>query len=501
MSFQQGLSGLNASSKHLDTIGNNVANASTVGFKQSQAQFADMFAASLSGAGGVQIGTGTKVAAVSQLFTQGNITTTNNPLDTAVSGQGFFRMTDATGNVLYTRNGQFQMDKNGFLTNNQGHKVNGYLPNAAGVIVATQPVPLQINAADLQPKMTSVATIGANLDSRAAVPATAAFNATDPTSYNNSTSLSVYDSLGASHVGTMYFQRQAILPTTSPAIIPVAATTMTVASAVGLAVGNTVTIPGAGPLGVPLTATISSIAGNVLTFTPATSTATLAGAAIASNAPSPNWNVYLTVDGVTVPATVPPALTTPMTTLTFDALGKLASTVPASAPIGKVTSAVLFPGSTTVSATQTLSLDFGSAAAGTTQYGGNFGINTLTQDGYTSGRLNSTSTAADGTINGRYSNGQTRPLGQILLANFASPQGLQPVGNNEWLETSTSGGPLLGAPGSSSLGVLRSSATEDSNVDMTAELVNMITAQRVYQANAQTIKTQDQLLQTIVSLR
>jgi flagellar hook protein FlgE len=146
---------------------------------------------------------------------------------------------------------------------------------------------------------------------------------------------------------------------------------------------------------------------------------------------------------------------------------------------------------------QTINFDF----AGTSQFGGNFGVNTLTQDGFASGRLSGFSTSADGTILGRYTNGQSRALAQVVLANFTSPQGLQPLGNNAWAETAASGGPLVGTPGSSSLGVLQSSAVEDSNVDLTAELVNMITAQRVYQANAQTIKTQDQVLQTLVNLR
>jgi flagellar hook protein FlgE len=139
--------------------------------------------------------------------------------------------------------------------------------------------------------------------------------------------------------------------------------------------------------------------------------------------------------------------------------------------------------------------------AQSTQYGGNFGVNSLSQDGYASGRLSGFTTSSDGVILGRYTNGQSRPLGQIVLANFTSPQGLQPLGNNAWAETSASGQPLPGTPGSSSLGVLQSSAVEDSNVDLTAELVSMITAQRVYQANAQTIKAQDSILQTIVNLR
>lgn len=497
MGFQQGLSGLNASAKHLDTIGNNVANATTVGFKQSQAQFSDMFAASLSGAGGVQVGTGTKISAVAQQFTQGNITNTSNPLDTAISGQGFFRLTDAAGSVLYSRNGQFQVDKNGFLVNSQGHKVSGYLPNAAGAIIASAPVPLQINSADLTPNMTTSAVIGANLNSTSAVPATSAFNPVDSTSYNNSTSMSVYDSLGASHIGTMYFQRQPIaIAGTGTVAVTAGVATMTLGSTAGLAVGNTITLATAPT---PTTYTITGINNATgLTVTPATAAAAFAAT---TNAPSKSWNSYLTVDGVPVPAPIPPAGIIPMATLTFDTLGKLASTTPPTTPIGTVVSSPVFPLSTTVSTTQAVTFDFNSPAGGTTQFGGLFGVNKLTQNGYASGRLNSTSTGTDGTILGRYSNGQSRPLGQVLLANFTSPQGLQPVGNNEWVETSNSGGPLVGMPGSSSLGLLQSSATEDSNVDLTAELVNMITAQRVYQANAQTIKTQDQLLQTIVSLR
>ena len=501
MSFQQGLSGLNASSSNLDTIGNNVANANTVGYKQSQAQFADMFAASLTGTGATQIGTGVTVATVRQQFSQGNITTTTNPLDTAISGNGFFQVTNAAGSTFYTRNGQFLIDKNGFLVNNQGNKISGYMPNAAGTLVTGSPVPLQINPADLQPNASSLATVGVNLNAAAAVPATAVFSPTDPTSYTNSTSMSIYDSLGASHVGTMYFQRQPIAPTTSAAAVAAAATTVTVASSAGMSVGNTITIPGAGVAGAAMTATITGIAGNVLTFTPATTTATAAGVAISSNAPSPNWNVYLTVDGVSVPATVAPAAPTPLTQLTFNALGALASTTPATAPVGTVVSSPLFPLSTTVNTAQTLTFNFGSAAAGTTQFGSAFSVSTLTQDGFTSGHLNSTSTGPDGTITGRYSNGQTRPLGQIVLANFTSPTGLQSIGNNQWVQTAASGTPLVGVPGTGSLGVLQSSATEDSNVDLTAALVNMITAQRVYQANAQTIKTQDSLLQTIVNLR
>jgi flagellar hook protein FlgE len=405
MGFQQGLSGLNAASKSLDVIGNNVANASTVGFKQSQAQFADVYASSMAGSSGGQAGIGTRVATVAQQFTQGNITTTNNSLDMAVSGSGFFRM-DNNGSITFSRNGQFQLDKNGFIVNSQGYKLTGFLPNAAGAIVATTPADIQISTADLLPAATVNVTAGLNLDARSTVPAIAPFDPNNPATFNNSTSSTIYDSLGGPHVASLYFVKTA------------------------------------------------------------------------TNA----WSSYLTVDGTQVGAGA-------LTAMTFSSSGVL------TAPAGAVTSAAFTPAGG--GAAQTLSINF----AGTSQFGSTFGVNSLSQDGYTSGHMTGFSTGSDGVVTGRYSNGQTKTLAQVVLANFSNAQGLQPLGNNQWVETSTSGTPLVGAPGSASLGVLQTSAVEDSNVDLTAELVNMITAQRVYQANAQTIKTQDQVLQTIVNLR
>jgi flagellar hook protein FlgE len=405
MGFQQGLSGLNAAAKNLDVIGNNVSNASTVGFKGAQAQFADVYASSLGG--GNQAGIGVRVATIAQQFGQGNITTTNNSLDMAVSGNGFFRVSN-NGSISYTRNGQFQMDKNGFIVTSQGYRLTGFLPNAAGQIVATAPADLQISTADLLPRATAAITAGLNLDSRSAIiPAAPVFDPTNSATFNNSTSMTVFDSLGSSHVASLYFSKTA------------------------------------------------------------------------TNA----WTTHMTIDGAMVPAAG-----TALTAMTFATNGTLLT------PVAAVTSAAFTPAG---AAAQTLTFDF----ASTSQFGGLFGVNSLTQDGYTSGRLTGFSTGADGMVTGRYSNGQAKTLGQVVLANFSNPQGLQPLGGNDWAETSTSGTPLVGAPGSSSLGVLQTSAVEDSNVDLTAELVNMITAQRVYQANAQSVKTQDQVLQTIVNLR
>ncbi|HXU93136.1 MAG TPA: flagellar hook-basal body complex protein [Gallionella sp.] len=550
MGFQQGLSGLNASAKQLDTIGNNVANANTVGFKQSQAQFADLYASSLAGSGAMQVGTGVQVVAISQQFTQGNISNTSNPMDTAISGQGFFRMLDQNGAIVYSRNGQFQLDKNGFIVNNQGHQVTGFAA-VNGVITGAQPTPIQVSSADLTPKQTSNLAAGGvpigaglTLDSRVLfatgltqgkVVGSAAAGLTITAGVNDAMSVTV-DGVASGAVtippGT-YATATALASAVqtavnaAPALVAAGKTVVVTADATGaltLASGSagatsSVTAP-TGTASATLFGAAPVVTAGAGVFNPLDSATynnstsltvydSLGSSHIASlyfqKTASNTWNTYLTVDGAQLPASG-----TALTTLTFNSNGKL--TGPAATPpltLGQVTSAQFTPMAGTVpngASPQTLTFDFSTSQ----QYGGNsvmnsttgnFGVNSMTQDGYTSGRLSSFSTSADGTILGRYTNGQTRSLGQVVLANFTSPQGLQPLGNNTWAETAASGGPLVGVPGSSSLGVLKSSATEDSNVDLTAELVNMITAQRVYQANAQTIKTQDAVLQTIVNLR
>lgn len=439
MGFQQGLSGLNVSAKNLDVIGNNVSNANTVGFKQSQAQFADVYTAA-QGGGSAAIGIGTKIAAVAQQFGQGNVSITSNPLDLAISGKGFFQ-TDNNGATAYSRNGQFQLDRNGFIVNAQGHMLTGYQVNPqTGVVSEGSTGPLQLPTKGITPNPTSESQIGLNLDSRDTVPAVAVFNPTDPASYNRSTAMTIFDTLGNEHVLNMYFQK-------TPAPANTWNTYVTV--------DNRPANPGAGAEGAKPAAE-GGAAG-----APATPTGTLVG------------------------------------TLTFNSVGALASTNPATTPLGilDIPGGIVFDnGSTTP---QPMKMDFNNS----TQFGAAFGVTTLNQNGYTSGQLSGFSTSADGTILGRYTNGQSKALGQVVLANFANEQGLQSLGNNEWSVSATSGQALVGRPGTASLGVLQSGAVEDSNVDLTAELVNMIMAQRVYQANAQTIKAQDTIMQTITNIR
>ena len=421
MSFQQGLSGLNASSKNLEVIGNNVANANTVGAKASRAEFADMYASALNGAGTTSIGIGVNLAAVTQQFTQGNITTTENPLDLAINGNGFFEVTNGT-QTLYTRNGQFQANKDGNIVNSAGLKLMGYPADDQGVIQPGAARALQLPTGGVDPNQTSEVNVEMNLDSRLATTAPAAavtpqidFN--DAATYNNATSISVYDAKGQDVAVTYYFQKSG----------------------------------------------------------------------------TDTWNVYATANGVTLAGTA--AAPTPVTSITFPADGSAPT-----APTGPV--AITIPATVNSAGAATLAipgvqLDL----TKTTQFGSPFGVTDMSQDGYAAGKLASLSIEKSGIVMATYSNGQSKPAGQIELASFRNPQGLSPLGGNVWARTFASGDPTVGTPSTGNLGALQASALEESNVDLTGELVDMITAQRVYQANAQTIKTQDAVLQTLVNLR
>ncbi|SCX78452.1 flagellar hook protein FlgE [Nitrosospira sp. Nsp13] len=404
MSFQQGLSGLNAAARNLDVIGNNVANTNTVGFKQSQAQFADVYANSLSN--GTQPGLGVKVAAVAQQFSQGGITASNNSLDIAISGNGFYRLSDQ-GSISYSRNGQFHPDKDGYIVNSSGLRLTGYTADAAGQINAGAPSDIQISTADLPPRATTSVNTLVNLDSREAALSSAAFDPADSTTYHSFIPMPIHDSLGNSSTVSTYFVKTA----------------------------------------------------------------------------ANSWDVFASSEGTLLNGGAP------LGALNFLSTGGLD---PSSSAIFSVTKPV-----TTGADSVVFDMDF----TGTTQFGSNFGVNALAEDGYASGRLTGFDVGADGMIRGSYSSGKILNLGQVVLANFSNPQGLQIQGDNAWTESSASGAPLVGAPNTGGLGSLQSGAVEDSNVELTSELVNMITAQRVYQANAQTIKTYDQLLQTLVNLR
>jgi flagellar hook protein FlgE len=422
MSFQQGLSGLNATSKNLEIIGNNIANANTYGTKVSRAEFADVYAASLSGAGTNGVGIGTRLAAVAQQFTQGGITTTDNPMDLAINGAGFFQLTDGVSPPTYSRNGQFKVDREGFIINNDRLQLMGYPADAQGVIQPGSAKPLQLPTAGIAPAKTTEVEIEMNLDSRAEpiTPGTPQIDFDDPRTYNNATSLTVYDAKGQEVGLTYYFQK----------------------------------------------------------------------------VDTDQWNVYVTANGQPVNGTTSDPL--PLTSTPIEFLGD------GSAPITNVSALpISITGTLTnpAGAEIVTPLDFELSLAGATQYGSGFGVTNLTQDGYAPGQLSSIAMEGDGIVMARYSNGQSKPCGQLELATFRNPQGLQALGGNVWASTYSSGDPVVGTPGQGNMGVLQSGALEESNIDLTGELVSMITAQRIYQANAQTIKTEDQVLQTLVNLR
>ncbi len=405
MSFQTGLSGLNAASKSLDVTGNNIANANTIGMKSARAEFSDLVATSLGGGGGgsASSGIGVSVATVSRQFTQGNINVTGNNLDVAITGGGFFQVTKTDGTTGYTRDGQFKLDKDGNLVTNAGSNIMGYTTNLLGVPTSVTPIKMSVpSGTPIPASATTAITAEFNLDSRVPV-AAAATPPTPRTTYG--TSITTFDSQGAEGPLSLYFERVASTGTD-------------------------------------------------------------------------NWDVYDVATGGT-----------PLFQMQFDATGQLVS--PATAPVLTITTPSLI--TPNISATLDISK--------VTQFGSSFNVTNSTQDGYTSGELTGISISQSGGITTRYSNGQTQVLGQIALANFRNEPALTPTGGGEYLETSTSGQPILGSPGVGKFGQLRSGALEESNIDLTAELVNMMTAQRAYQANAQTIKTQDQVMSTLVNLR
>lgn len=409
MSFGTSLTGLNAAAADLDVTGNNLANSQTVGFKASRAEFADIFAVSKTGLPRLSVGQGVRLAAVSQQFTQGQLSFTGNVLDLAITDDGFFRMNDR-GSVVYTRAGAFHLDREGYIVDNNGRRLTGKSVDS--------PLPwtdLRVNINDMAPQQSNRLEINANLQARSEPPLTAPFDPSDPDSYNYSTSTTVYDSLGGAHQITFFFIKA------DPAADP-------------------------------------------------------AGEAI--------WTVRAQVGDNLLPETV---------TLSFsDATGRL------TAPVAQDFDLTgLMPRDTTAPNSPMLAVDFSNL----TQYGTPFGVTRLIPDGYPPGQFTDLTIESNGIIMARYSNGQTMEIGQIMLARFNSPENLQAIGNNAWIETHGSGQPIIDAPGASGMGNIHSGALELSNVNVSEQLVKMITAQRAYQANAKMISTQDQITQEILNIR
>ena len=425
MAFDTSVSGILAASADLGIIGNNIANSSTAGFKSSQGEFTDIYAASLLGTPGTAIGQGVALNSVTQDFSQGNIEFTNNSLDLAINGSGFFNLSDG-GVATYSRAGAFQLDRDGFIVNASGLQLQGYPTDDEGNLTG-ELGPLQLSTALVDPKGTGDASITANLDSRD-LPAEAwnpdgaggALNAfavppvlPKSDQFNAATSLTVYDGLGNPHVLSIYFAK------------------------------------GAG---------------------------------------DNTWEARTAIDGVEIGGA---------TAIPFEANGQLAEenkplllNIADWQPINA-------NGVANGAAAQAFSVDLSSF----TQFGASFAVSTVQQDGYTTGQLRGLEIDDTGVLFTRYTNGQSRQQGQIAVASFTNPNGLQPVGDTSFVETFSAGSPTITTPGLSGTGLLQAGALESSNVEITSQLVRMIIAQRNFQANAQMIQTEDAVTQTVINLR
>lgn len=412
MTFSIALSGLNAASADLKVTGNNIANASTNGFKSSRTEFADVFAVSTGGGGSTTIGSGVRLANVAQEFSQGNIDFTSSTLDLAINGEGFFVLSD-NGSQIYSRAGAYSVDRDGYIVNSSGQRLQVFSPigNSSTNFNTGSLNDLQVSQTEGAPNATSQIDMNLNLDASDSVNA-AALNINDASTYNYSTSFSVFDSVGVEHSSTVYFKKTGAL----------------------------------------------------------------------------NWDAYMYVDGNPVTHSGG----TPAVPITFGADG-LVSTVN-----GSATTALTFD-NYAVSGANPLSMtvDFGNIV----QYGGNYAVNSLTQDGYAKGKLSGLSVSDEGVISARFTNGQSNALGKVALASFPNPGELRQVGDTNWAETYSSGQALVSESGTGSLGLIQSGALESSNVDIAKELIGLITAQRNFQANSQVISTADTITQTIINIR
>jgi flagellar hook protein FlgE len=400
MPFRVALSGLNAASADLNVTANNIANANTSGFKGSRAEFSDVFSV-----GAQDIGNGVRVATVTQEFAQGGIDFTDRSLDLAISGEGFFTMSD-NGSISYSRVGAFGADRDGFVVDSQARRLQIFPVTNTGSFNTGALNDLRLATTDSPPQATSLAEFGVNLPANASLPPIPVFDPNNASTFNQSTSLTIYDSLGATHNSTAYF--------------------------------------------------VKNLAPNT-------------------------WDTFFYIDGTAVGG---------VNQLQYSNFGTLVAPVSGTFALPPYTPP---NGAADITLAPNFSLS--------TQFGSQFGVNTLNQDGFAAGRLSDIDVDSSGVIFARFTNGRSDALGQVALSNFNNEQGLTQLGDTSWGETFSSGDAVRGSPGTASFGLIQAGALEASNVDLTEQLVNMITAQRNFQANAQMISTADQVTQTIINIR
>jgi flagellar hook protein FlgE len=436
--FQQGLSGLITSQKSLEVTANNVANANTVGFKGSNAIFGDVYANTLSRAdAGLAVGGGVKLAAIRQEFRQGNVVTTQNPLDLAISGNGFFKVKDSDGAEYLTRNGQFGLDRDNNVVTASGKNLLAFPLDATTGKVLDTAQPLNIPTKPIPPKATTTTTIKLNLDSRETPkPATPAFNLADPNTYNFNSSVVVRNQLGEPQSLQVYWRRED------------------------------------------------------------------------TGASTNNWQVFASMNGTQV--NIRPKATQLTGTTTVPALATGAPmTFNPNGTLLASTGATDFPGQFEIEVPNAAPFkDFNSTAVDiitldmreSTQFGNEYQIQDLKQNGYDAANFVNFTIDGQGTLSLNFANGESINHAKIALFRYRNPEGLQPVGDNNWVQTLQAGPEFASNAGSAGFGAIQAGAVEEANVDLTTELVEMIATQRVYQANSKSIQAQDTLLQTVTNL-
>lgn len=410
----------------MDVIGNNIANINTVGFKAGAAVFGDIMSQSIAGgSGAMQIGRGVGVSAVPTLFGQGSFASTQSATDLAIDGDGFFMVNDADDATYYTRAGMFTIDRDEYLVDVNGHRIQGYIyENGVSTNVIGD---ISLGGVQSDPAATTRVSIGANLNAEAALGETFVSAQT------------VYDSLGAEHTLTLTFMKTAE--------------------------------PGEWTIGVDM-----SDLGDATIALPDPCTITFDGDGKLKNAA----DIAITID------------------TSVDDL-------PGGATIGVVgeteTSSVINWDLVDSEGADPVIDDTDEPAETMTGYASPSVNRSLVSNGHSSGELQSLSIGSDGIIKGFFSNGQTADIGQIALARFASPWGLNKMGSNLFAATMNSGDALINKPGTGGLGEISPSSLEMSNTDIAMEFINMITAQRAYQANAKVITTTDQMMSELMNIK
>lgn len=413
MSFYTSLSGLQAAQTDMSTISHNLANVSSNGFKKSRSEFTDIMASNFTTDPRRMVGSGTALAQNKQQFGEGSLITTGSSLDVAVSGEGFFavKSPNASGSVAYTRNGSFAVDPNRYITDAQGSRLQAYAVETDGTVsgVGTL-IDVRVPETTGTAKATGTMTLKANLNTAAAAP-TEAFSRTNPATYNNSTSTTVFDAAGNAQTLTNYFVRK------EPA--------------------------------------------------DAASTASA-------------WSVYSYVGDQALNEGNP-------SDVSFDSDGNLTGGASLSLAFADTGDATRTP----------IALDLTGSSAGKQA----FSIASRTQDGQSLGEFSGITVDSAGVITASYSNGDAVKLGKVALATFVNPTGLKQNGGNYWMSTGLSGAATMGSANENGFGKMMSGMVEGSNVDVTEELVELISAQRNFQANAKALDTASQISQTIFNIR